>query len=261
MRILTENEKAELLRDFRQMKNQDDKTIELLAELYDVSVQEVKEIMANERNKAFQWTDERVHRLKAYIAQGMGNTAIANELGCKVQCVADYKKRNKAELMRFDKKKQLPTAGTVESSEKLCRKQPVCCSAGQTGAHIGAPLQNNYNTNKGECQEKLTTPQSAAADSSPYTGEPATEVSEGALWSARYMELSKAQGEALSRLYECEAFLTAASDAGRLWGCVADAATGEHTGSPLRKYIEMYRVICERALECCCAAVETLEKE
>ncbi len=241
MRVLSENEKAELLRDWRQAKYQDDKTIELLAELYDVSVQEVEKIMANERNKAFQWTDERVHRLKAYIAQGMGNTAIANELGCNAQAVADYKRRNKAELMEFDKKKELSTAGTVESSKK------------NTITEVNSSI-SDYNTNKGECQERLTTPQSAAADSSPYTGEPATEVSEGTLWSARYMELSRVQGEALSRLYECEAFLTAASDAGRLWGCVTNA-------EKLQIYVEMYRVLCERALECCCAAVEVMERE
>ena len=228
-RVLSEDEKAELLRDFRQAKYQDKHTIEVLSHLYGVSVEEVKEIMANERNKAFQWTDERVHRLKAYIAQG----TIANELGCKVQCVADYKRTHKSELGWLGKKKEVGK----EISEQSKKKEPSTVGAAESSekkidiTKVNSSI-NDYNTKAQECQE----------------------VSEDTLWSARYMELSKAQGEALSRLYECEAFLTAASDAGRLWGCVTNT-------EKLQNYVEMYRVLCERALECCCAAVETLEKE
>lgn len=214
---MTENQEAELFREWRLAKNKDENTIELLAQLYDVSIEEVKEIMAKERSKPFKWTDERVHRLKAYIRQGLGNTAIANQLGCNAQSVADYKKTHKNELCCFDKKKEPSTVGTAESSKK------------NTITEINSST-DDYNIKTQESQE----------------------VSEETLWNERYMELHHIQSEALSILYESEAYLTAATDAGSLWGCVANA-------EKLQNYIEMYRVLCERALECISKAVEVME--
>ena len=215
---VTDSEKAEILREYRFMKK-DKNTVGIIAQLHCLDIEEVENMVKGERAPAFKWTPERVHRLKAYIAQGMGNTAIANELGCKVQCVADYKRTHKSELGYLDKKKEPSAASTDESSKKNV-------------SIATASSANDYNTDNEQSQE----------------------VSEGTLWSARYMELSRAHGEALSSLYESEAFLTAAVDAGHLWGCTSDV-------SKLQNYIEMYRVLCERALEGVSNAVEIMEKD
>lgn len=53
------------------------------------------------REAPFLWDDDKVFRLKAYLVQGMQNTEIARNLGCKPQAVADYKRRHREELRRY----------------------------------------------------------------------------------------------------------------------------------------------------------------
>lgn len=185
---ITEELKAEILREYKFMKKGKN-TFEILADLYGLKKKEVEDMVKEKRAPAFSWTPERVHRLRAYIAQGMGNTEIAKELCCKPQCIADFKRTHKEELLGCDIKKKEPTiAGTTADSKK------------KTDAKVNSSI-NNYTTNEIESQD----------------------LGDMDIWYAKFFELSSRLGDITERIYEMEAILTATVDAGRMWSCVSDA--------------------------------------
>ncbi len=128
---ITEELKSEVLTYWRDTAKDKD-AIARTADLFGIKEEDVKRIIAVRWKEKFVWNKENIFRLKAYMAQGMGNTEIAKQLGCKTQAVADFKRRNKDILPAYGKelkeeiinsidvgkKKEPPVAGTAESSEK-----------------------------------------------------------------------------------------------------------------------------------------------
>ncbi len=142
---MTEKLRDDVLLYWRDTKKDKDALVRT-SELFDITIDEVKDILnIKTSSKARFWNDENVFRLKAYIAQGMGNTEIAKQLGCKPQAVADYKRRCGLTLKgkkAKSKKKEPPAFADTESPKKNN------CNDTQVSS------VNNYNTINTTCQEQ-----------------------------------------------------------------------------------------------------------
>lgn len=112
---MTEQKRAEIATYWKETAK-DKNALQRTCELFDVTEDEVKEIIQKKRKAPF-WNEDKVTRLKAYLAQGMKNTEIANQLGCDTQVIADYKRNHKDELAQYIPEKREKTRNCANSNE------------------------------------------------------------------------------------------------------------------------------------------------
>ena len=126
---ITKELKSKILTYWRDTKK-DKEALARTADLFGLREEDVTRIIAVRwKEKEKFWSDERIFRLKAYLSQGMKNAEIANQLGCKPQAVADFKKRNKDMLSAFMNEEDAKlltdteTASVTESNESSPGKE------------------------------------------------------------------------------------------------------------------------------------------
>lgn len=139
---MTEKKRLEIEKYWKETKK-DAKALQRTCELFDATEEEVKEIIRGKRTAPF-WDEEKVTKLKAYLAQGMKNAEIANQLGCTPQAVADYKKRHKEELAPF----------INAEKGKLATEPPATSTKETTATSNDSVPEEQYTTERTECQEE-----------------------------------------------------------------------------------------------------------
>ena len=129
---ITKELKKEVLEYWRDTKK-DKEAIARTADLFGLREEEVTRIIAvrwTEKPKF--WNEDRIFRLKAYMAQGMKNMEIAKQLGCKPQAVADFKRRNKEMLAAFAGKEDKTADSTeisIEPEREETETNTVCAES------------------------------------------------------------------------------------------------------------------------------------
>ena len=229
------NELRDEVRTYWRDTKKDKEALARTADLFGLSEEDVSRIIAVRwKEKEKFWNEDRIFRLKAYMAQGMGNTEIAKQLGCKPQAVADFKKRNKEMLEELRikneelriKKEEPSTTAMAESSKK------------NTDAKVGSS-ENNYTKNASECQE--------------YSDDNITQEMYSDLYN-RFLDLWNRNEDALKKLYDAALLLKTAKYAGIYW-----CETHDGIGNELADTCRMYDMLIERALSGVSEAVGILE--
>ena len=164
---ITEELKKELLTYWRDTKK-DKEALARTADLFGLREEDVRHIIAvrwTEKKKF--WDEDRVFRLKAYMTEGMGNTEIAKQLGCKTQAVADFKRRNKDMLPAYGSELGERDKTQKESKEENCRvqsyvgikKEPSTAATDESSEKNTVEANsssNNYSTDVKQCQESVS---------------------------------------------------------------------------------------------------------
>ena len=118
---MTEQKRADIATYWKETAK-DKNALQRTCELFDVTEDEVKEIIQKKRKAAPFWNEEKVTRLKAYLAQGMKNAELANQLGCNTQVIADYKRNHKDELAQYIPEKREKTRNCANSNESKVKE-------------------------------------------------------------------------------------------------------------------------------------------
>lgn len=131
------------------------------ADLFGLREEDVKHILAVRwKEKQNFWTEDRVFRLRAYMAQGMGNMEIAKQLGCKTQAVADFKKRNRDMLPAYGKERKKECEKNfdeiINSVDEGKKKEPLTLgdvkdSEKKSDVEVDSSVKD-YNTEERESQ-------------------------------------------------------------------------------------------------------------
>ena len=245
---ITDKLKNEVLTYWRDTVK-DKEALARTCDLFGLSEEDVKRILAvrwNEKPKF--WTDERIFRLKAYMAQGMSNAEIANQLGCKPQAVADFKRRRKDILALYEnenvakldkvivsaddgKKKEPSVAGTSESSKK------------NTISMVGSSA-DDYITNKKDCQDTA----SDVGDDD-ITPEMYTDLYN------KYLEKWNEVETASDKLNDVQLLLRTAKYAGIQW-----CEEHDSFGNELADCCRMFDMLISKALDVVSKIISELEK-
>ena len=225
---MTEQKRADIAAYWKETAK-DKNALQRTCELFDVTEDEVKEIIQKKRKAPF-WNEERVTRLKAYLAQGMKNTEIANQLGCNPQVISDYKKNHKEELASFipEKIKKSVTAPTVTD-----RKENAVTANDSIS-------KDDITTSETKCQEveeeNLCTITAEEYDKL-YTS-----------WTETYKQSKKR----LNNLVDVSVLLTAAE-------YIADHPSEDESAE--REYGHCYKTLVKAALELANRSIFTAERE
>ncbi len=153
---ITDELKSEVLGYWRDTAKDKD-AIARTADLFGLREEDVKRIIAVRWKEKFVWSEENVFRLKAYMAQGMGNTEIAKQLGCKTQAVADFKRRNKDILPAYGKERRESFDEIADSVDAGKKKEPLTLgdvkdSKKKSDVEVDSSV-DNYNMKNEKCQE------------------------------------------------------------------------------------------------------------
>lgn len=156
--IITEEMKNEILTYWRDTAK-DRNALARTADLFGLREEDVKRIIAvrwKERRNF--WTEDNIFRLKAYMAQGMGNTEIAKQLGCKAQAVADFKRHNRDMLPAYGKERKESFEEIINSVDEGKKKEPTTAGTAESSEkNIDVEVNSsddNSNINVSESQEK-----------------------------------------------------------------------------------------------------------
>lgn len=226
---MTEQKRADIATYWKETAK-DKNALQRACKLFDVTEDEVKEVIQKKRKTPF-WNEERVTRLKAYLAQGMKNAEIANQLGCEKQAVADYKRNHKDELAQYIPEKKEKTRNCANSNEPITEEcEPATESI----------PEEDYITEEPECQEEIL---------DTVTTVSAEEYNE--LYSS-YAEAYKQSKTRLNNLVDIGVLLTAADYLGKH---VPDDKTVE------RKYELCCKTIINTALELVNRSIFAAERE
>ena len=140
---MTEQKRADIATYWKETAK-DKNALQRTCELFDVTEDEVKEVIQKKRKTPF-WNEEKVTRLKAYLAQGMKNAEISNRLGCDTQVIAVYKRNHKDELAQYIPEKKEKTRNCANSNESKVKEcKPTTESI----------PEEDYTTEEPECQEE-----------------------------------------------------------------------------------------------------------
>ena len=239
------------------------------ADLFGLREEDVKRILAVRwKEKKNFWTEDRVFRLKAYMAQGMGNTEIAKQLGCKTQAVADFKRRNRDMLPAYGKERKKecekdfdeiinsvaenPQSGFFHEINSRCeffrdegkKKEPLTLgdvkdSEKNTIVEVDSSV-DNYSMKNEKCQEC----RSESGDD-----DVTTEMYNDLY--TRFLEMWNKCEDAQAMLCDAELILKTAKYAGIQWCELHETSENE-----LADCCRMYDMLISRALE----AIEKIRK-
>ena len=136
---MNSEKKREILKYYKDTKKDKDAVLRT-AQLFAISEEKVLEVINNMNERKKVWDQDKVTRLRAYLADGWDNSKIANALCIKPQAVADYKRLHKNELS--DVWKPEGKKGRKNTVENAKKREPAM-QRGTTGSDV-----RNTNTGK-----------------------------------------------------------------------------------------------------------------
>ncbi len=239
---ITEELKKEILTYWRDTKK-DKEALARTADLFGLREEDVGRIIAVRwKEKKKFWDEDRIFRLKAYMAQGLGNMEIAKQLGCKPQAVADFKRRNKDILSAYGEDRNEKFEAILDSVDNGKKKEPSAAGTDEsskknTDVEVDSS-ENNYSTDVNGCQ----------VHSDDITQEMYSDLYN------RFLNLWSKNDDALKKLYDASLLLKTAKYAGIYW-----CETHDSYGNELADTCRMYDMLIERAMEAVSGAIMILE--